>query len=253
LYKRAPTLHTGRVRLFLFCLIPFLALASNPSDDATEGTIRLSIPEPLIFDLVRPLGARTGEIEVNTLATWRKDGRIQWAPEVEMVVGRGIALEFELPGEGRQLTHYKLAAQGKLRRPGLFRNDRYIHGWQAITEIPRHGHEAETAGLYISGVRWSRAVSSLSLNGVAVEGNRGHRSASALLNNTLFAEWRSTPVLGLETNLRVRRGLTDAKIVPQIHRHLGSGLHLQAGIGVHRIPGHQTRPLVALRLVRELR
>jgi hypothetical protein len=241
------------VRLSLLCLVPLVTLASNPSDDAIEGTIRLSIPEPLIFDLVRPLGARTGEIEINTLATWRKGGRIHWAPEVEMVVGRGIAVEFELPGEGRHLTHYKIAAQGKLSRPGFFNHERYIHGWQAITEIPRGGHETETAGLYISGVRWSRAVSSLSLNGVAVEGNRGHRSVSALVNNTLFAEWRSAPVLGLETNLRVRRGFLEAKVVPQIHRHISGGINIQAGIGVHRIPGHQTRPIVALRLVRELR
>ena len=241
------------MRAFLLGLLPLFVLASTPSDDATEGTIRLSIPEPLIFDLVRPLGARSGEIEVNTLATWRKNGRIHWAPEIEMVIGRGIALEFELPAESRDVTHYKIAAQGKFRRPSFFKHERYIHGWQAITEIPRGGHEAETAGLYISGIRWSRAVSSLSLNGLAVEGHRGHRSASALLNNTLFAEWRSTPVLGLETNLRVRRSLLDAKVVPQVHRHLGGGLHLQAGLGIHRIPGHQTRPIVALRLVRELR
>jgi hypothetical protein len=244
------------VRLFVLLIflifLPVLANASNPSDDATEGTIRLSIPEPLIFDLVRPLGARTGEVEVNTLATWRRGGRINWAPEIEYVVGKGIALEFELPGEGRQLTHYKLAAQGTLPQ-GTLNRQRYIHGWQAITEVPRRGHEAETAGLYISGVRWTRAISSLSLNGMSVEGNRGHRSASVLLNNTVFAEWGASPVLGLETNLRIRRGSLDSRIVPQVHRHLGGGLHIQVGVGVHRIPGRQTRPIVALRLVRELR
>lgn len=140
-----------------------------------------------------------------------------------------------------------------MRRYGPLNREWYIHGWQAISEIPRSGHDAETAGLYVSGIRWSRAISSLSLNGLAMEGDRRHRSAAALLNNTLFAEWRSLPVLGLETNLRVRRGFLDAKVVPQLHRHIRSGINVQAGAGMHRIPGRQARPIVAFRLVRELR
>lgn len=32
------------------------------------------VPEPMVFDMVRPLGARAGELEVNTLAQTRLSG-----------------------------------------------------------------------------------------------------------------------------------------------------------------------------------
>ena len=44
------------------------------------------IPEPMLFDLMRPLGAERGELEVNTLvrpSVGRNATGVAWAPEVE--------------------------------------------------------------------------------------------------------------------------------------------------------------------------
>ena len=66
----------------------------------------LHIPEPLIFDLVRGLGAERGEFEANVLGEFPlgdKSGRgIEWAPEVEYAIVDGFALEFEVPFHGSE-------------------------------------------------------------------------------------------------------------------------------------------------------
>lgn len=38
------------------------------NNDAAMGSDELGIPEPLVFDLVRPLGSPKGEIELNLFA-----------------------------------------------------------------------------------------------------------------------------------------------------------------------------------------
>ncbi len=54
------------------------------------------IPEPMVFDLVRGLGARRGELEFNVLnlVPFRRGGpSYEWAPEVEYAVFDGFAVE----------------------------------------------------------------------------------------------------------------------------------------------------------------
>src|SRR5690606_26148017 len=58
------------------------------------------IPEPLVFDLVRALGAKKNELEANALVVTRfRRGRptFDWAPEVEWAVADDVAIELELP------------------------------------------------------------------------------------------------------------------------------------------------------------
>lgn len=242
-----------RIRLLLPLLLALCCSASTgipDDDDATEGTIRLSIPEPLLFDLVRPLGARIGEVEVNTLLVRPFRETVQWAPEIEVVVGKGIALEFELPFEGAELETWKFAAQGRLPRLPW---KRYIHGWQGIAEIPQqrtaHG---EVSALYISGVRWSRRVSTLSLNGLKLEGPRTSRRAVALLNNTVFHESKGRGAFGLESNLQLHRRNSAAVLAPQYHQRLPKQFHVQLGVGASWQASRAWQPMVALRLIREL-
>lgn len=220
-------------------------------DEATEGTIRLSIPEPMYFDLVRPLGARRGEVEVNALFVKSSGQHLGWAPEVEAVVGEGIALEFELPMEGVEIETWKVAAQAKLPRGSKIAR-RYIHGWQAIGEIARADVPHKAAGLYISGVRWSDRVSSLSLNGVEMQAQRQRVKALPLFNNTLFFEPRAGRTFGLESNLRVQRARTGIQFLPQMHQRLFANIHLQVGVGAARGPMQPWKPVLGWRLVREL-
>ena len=128
-----------------WCLAPLVASAlcfadrgqpRHDPDEGMEGSIRLGIPEPMIFDLVRPLGTAKGEFEVNSLfiAPLKRGGRAYWAPEIEYSFGRGLAVEFELPISGLEVESYKMAAQQKLpiRRTRMF-----THGLQGIGEIGR--------------------------------------------------------------------------------------------------------------------
>ncbi len=79
------------------------------------------IPEPMVFDLIRPLGAKRGEAELNSLGRIplsRKARQVdgvsdplglvrrsqdrqgtEWAPEIEYALTDGLAVEFELPME----------------------------------------------------------------------------------------------------------------------------------------------------------
>lgn len=49
------------------------------------------IPEPMVFDLMRPLHARAGEVEVNTIGILPPGGRLKWAPELEATLLDGLA------------------------------------------------------------------------------------------------------------------------------------------------------------------
>lgn len=170
-----------------------------PQNDPDEGglsSIRLQIPEPLVFDLVRPLGARRGEIEVNTLFVQPLTGRqrkLQWAPEVEIAFAEGHAIEFELPVEGVEVESYKLALQSKF--PAR-RSPRFTHGWQGIVEKGRHDFAWDTSQLYVTGLRWHENWSMLSLHGPRYFRPRGATGQwSMLMNSTLFYQPRRLPVL----------------------------------------------------------
>ncbi|MFN4261406.1 MAG: hypothetical protein ACK4RK_19140 [Gemmataceae bacterium] len=91
------------------------------------------VPEPMVFDLIRPLGARKGELEVNVLGLVpfrrtrspfsqfifitgadevpdKREG-FEWAPEIEYAPFDNFALEFELPMFDGKVEAFKGAAQ----------------------------------------------------------------------------------------------------------------------------------------------
>ena len=221
-------------------------------DEGLEGVIRLKIPEPLVFDLVRPLGATPGETEVNTLARLDlRTGKIKWNPEIEAVVLPWLALEFELPIENATLTTYKFAAQGGLKGIGGKRSP-YSHGWQTIYELGRQEFPSDFSALYITGVRWSPTISSLSLNGWQTIWGSTPREHAALVNNTIFWQRPNKPVLGFETNFRLRPESTSALLMPQIHFQLPRRWSLQVGMGAARADTSAWAPNVAARLIWEL-
>lgn len=233
-----------------------LALCMAPPvdpDEGSVGSIRLKIPEPMVFDLVRPLGAAKGELEVNSLFRQRLTGAhrsLLWAPEIEVTFAEGHAIEFELPAEGSSLESYKLALQSKLpARKSRF----FTHGWQGIVEKGRHGVAWETSQLYLTGVRWHPRWSSMSLHGPRYVRPRGARGEWQMLaNNTLFYQAPRRPVVGFETNLRAARASgVAALLMPQVHFHLGQRVQLQVGLGAQREPADRLRPAAGWRLIRE--
>ena len=75
----------------------------------------VSIPEPLMFDLVRGLGAKQGELEINSLADFPLNNGsnrgVEWAPEIEYALFDNFAIELEFPLNNFELEALKMAIQ----------------------------------------------------------------------------------------------------------------------------------------------
>lgn len=220
----------------IFCFVaPELrpARAQNRPVDPDEGTlssIRPRIPEPMVFDLIRPLGAQRGEIEVNSLFRFKpgdKPLRVLWAPEIEYAFLEGYGIEFEVPMENGSVDSWKGAIQGTL--PGPWKKT-FIHGWQALGETGRDGGHYKIDLMYLAGVRWNRNWSTFSMTGVERESGPSVRHAF-LGNYSLFFHLRDTISYGLESNIKGRgnsgRGLL---LMPQAQFRT-SRLNLQVGAG----------------------
>ena len=222
-------------------------------DEGVLGSVRLQIPEPMVFDLVRPLGAEKGEIEINSLFLQpfrRSHGALRWAPEVEVTYAEGHAIEFELPAEGFELESYKLALQSKF--PAR-KSPYFTHGWQGIVEKGRTGFAWDTSQLYLTGIRWHPRWSMMSLHGPRYFRPRGAPGSwSMFANNTLFYQAPRRPVLGVESNLEFSRQRGNyALLMPQVHFHLGHRIQLQIGAGGERHPGRRANAAASWRLIRE--
>jgi hypothetical protein len=230
------------------------------------------IPEPMVFDLVRPLGATRGEMEVNTLGMVplsRKTGRvnntpdplglvrrspdrqgIEWAPEIEYTIRDGLAVEFELPMENGQLEAYKGASQVTF---GTAFNHHFIHGAQAIVQYDLEPKLWTATWLYLAGVRLDKTWSLFGMFGPRHEIGpvTGGRKVELLSNLTVFADVTDRVVAGVETNVgQVLGGNTSLLVMPQIHHELGAFWMLQAGAGARFTSGF-TLPEIGFRLIRE--
>jgi hypothetical protein len=230
-----------------------LSLAA-PAAANTVGGAPL-IPEPMVFDMIRPLAAPRGELEANTLALFPINARgeeIDWAPEIEYAFANGWAVEFELPFEDARLAAYKFALQGTF---GTFANKRGVHGVQTIVEINRDTGRLDTSLLYIAGVRYSEKWSTLTMIGVNRPDDQplpGERRDDAILfNHSIFNDVGKHTVVGVETNIRAGRTNTKWLVMPQVHQRLSEKIMLQAGLGAQKSPQRSAHPTAAVRLIKE--
>ncbi len=230
------------------------------------------IPEPMVFDLVRPLGAKRGEGEVNILGIvpLARTSRtvddaadplglvrrspdtqgLEWAPEIEYTVRDGLALEFELPMENATVEAYKAAGQVSF---GTLFEHRYIHGLQVIGQYDRNAGLWTTTYLYLAGVRVNETWSVFGMFGPRFEHGAqiGGRNTEVLANVTLFADVTDRIVMGVETNFgQVLNGSPALLVMPQLHYEVGSHWMLQVGVGVRRTDD-LTLPEAGFRLIRE--
>lgn len=232
---------TGALFAGLACPGPLLADDKNPHTEAAgfrEGDGSLGsqggphVPEPMLFDLVRPLGASRGELEVNTLAEHARSGSAEWAPEIEFAISDGLAVEFELPFEGGTLEKYKVAVQGTL---GTLRGGRMIHGWQGIGYYGRETASYSWDLLYLNGAELQPRWSVFNMVGARRSDFSGERSYTALMNNSVFYDYSQKLTLGLELNHEIGQGAWRSRFAPQVHYDFNSHLHLQAGGGLSRL------------------
>lgn len=211
-----------------------------------------SIPEPMVFDLVRPLGARTGELEVNVLTVRPfSRGPTSWAPEVEYVYADGQSVEFEFPFEDGRLTQLKLALQGTF---GTGAGGRWIHGWQYIGLYDRDRRTTESSLLYISGYRFDARWSTLAMAGLRQVGFGAPGPTYLLFNHSTFYDADAATVLGVELNLRqgvVADETTRLRVIPQIHYRVTQLTSVQFGLGAEFRTGSEPGLFAALRVVRD--
>jgi len=221
------------------------------SEDFASSGHAVRVPEPLLFDLVRPLGAKRGELEFNTLAlfpwsatntkkdedqfgsgpTTRDRGGIEWAPEVEYAVADNFAIEFEFPFEDNVLEEYKLGLQWTL---GTAFDNHYIHGFQMLIEPTYSWEEWSTTLLYLGGIRFDDTWSALFMFGgrMNLEGPNNSESFERLFNASLFADLNYFTSVGLETNHAAKSdGTSEFILVPQIHLELAKHWQIQTGLG----------------------
>ena len=230
------------------------------------------IPEPMVFDLVRPLGAKRGEVEVNTLALVplrRKSKSVdgvpdplglvtrspdtqgtEWAPKIEFMVTDGLALEFELPMENAVLEAVKTAGQITF---GTAFDHRFIHGAQTILQYDLEPRLWTMTWLYLAGYRLDDMWSILGMFGPRAElGNAvGGNNVEWVTNLTLFADLTDRLVTGIETNFsQVFGGHSSLLFMPQLHYEIAKYWMIQAGVGA-RFTKEFTLPEIGFRIVRE--
>ncbi len=207
---------------------------------ATASSVE--IPEPMVFDLVRGLGAEQGELEVNVLAVAPLSSddvaAPEVAPEVEYALADGVAFELELPFEDDGLYSIKTAAQVTFaadERSGV------LHGAQVIVERVIAFDAWDIALLYIPAVRFDDSLSILAMVGVGgFVGPEIEDDIGLLANATLFHELDTRWTLGLEvdTELYADAG-GSVMVMPQAHwdSERFEHLTLQFGLGAVYVDG----------------
>lgn len=214
-------------------------------DDGTLGAEFPHIPEPMIFDLVRPLGATQGELEMNILARQLSNGNVEWAPEIEYAVRNGLAFEFELPLEDSTVQEYKFAAQGTLKD----HNAHFIHGWQVISRYLRQESSYSADMLYIAGYRFNERWSTLNMLGLSGEELAKHTKLRGLANLNVFYNLNKNLAFGIEMNSEFNRNSWRFAFTPQLHTNFTDKVSLQIGVGPSRLHSARTQWIIGSRLI----
>lgn len=242
---------------------PFEAAVRREPKAGSGGTRRPgpNVPEPMVFDLVRPLGVRRGELEANVLGfvplrrgrfrdpffsfitgADRQTGRrpaFEWAPEAEYGLFDNFAVEFELPMAGGRVEAFKGAAQYTL---GTAFDDRFIHGLQGILFVDRSNGAVTPTLLYLAALRFDPTYSGLLMLGFNHEfGGDNPAATQVLFNATLFAELTPRLTLALEANYASELdGSAGLLFMPQAHVRVTDRFTVQAGVGTRQQEGALT-------------
>lgn len=234
------------------------------AEDASSEDDQPRIPEPMVFDLMRPLGAHQGELEANVLGLFPIASRggdngvpdalglpgngVEWAPEVEYALMDGFTLELELPFENTHVAAYKGGAQWTF---GKAFGNTFIHGAQLIVEYERQPASWLPTLTYLAGLRIDRIWSVFGMfgfRGVTNPEDPGDE-LDGIMNVSVFADVAPQVTLGVETNLSESLGgKTNFLLMPQVHWEITDHFMFQGGIGA-RITDQNTLAEASVRLI----
>ncbi|PSJ15780.1 hypothetical protein [Nitrosomonas supralitoralis] len=225
----------------LFFILPYTFHAKG---ELRKGP---NIPEPMVFDLVLPLGSDRGKYELNTLFQYNeKNKTLETNPEFEYGYAKGHGIEFELPTENSSIQAYKVSLQGTFN---LFLTQHFIHGWQYIYQYNKQSKAHENSVLYIFGYQFNEKLSTLNMGGFRITDISSNGAVEGLMNANLFYGFSKKLLLGLEINWEVRTNLSDSILaMPQIHHLLAKHVELQFGMGMLNM-NHHYSPHVVTRIV----
>jgi hypothetical protein len=177
-------------------------------------------PEPMIFDLVDPLGAKRGETEINTLLDFSpRTGQLEWSPEIEYSFADDYAVEFELPIENTSVKEYKVSLQGTF---GKLDRGRMIHGWQAIGRRKNEEKAYAAEVLYLNDYKFSNKWSMMNMLGVRHTGIAKSGDFVGLLNNSVFYSFKENFSIGVEVNSEIDERKWRYRVTPQIQYNFGA-------------------------------
>ncbi len=238
---------------FVWRFAALLACAA-PAAASTVGGAPL-IPEPMVFDMIRPLAAPRGELEANTLGLFplaSPGEEIDWAPEIEYALFDGYAVELELPFANGRLQGVKIGLQGTF---GTLADNAIVHGWQYLGVVDRDNGKLESSLLYIVGARWNERWSSLTMVGINRPGAPVDRTLprdnALLINHSVFREMSSRTTAGVEVNWRTSSRQANWLLMPQLHQRLSPQIMVQAGAGLQKPARRAAHPSLALRMIKE--
>ncbi len=169
----------------ILCLLLFLAISTpNHAYNQNKPGQGPRLPEPMVFDLVLPLGAKKGEYEFNSLSQYNlKHKSTDVNPEFEYAYAKGHDIEFELPTHNSVTEAYKLSLQGTFN---FLNTDRFIHGWQYIGEYHRKDKGYENDLLHLFGYQFNEKWSTLNMAGFRLTDIKSKGVVDGLLNGNIF-------------------------------------------------------------------
>lgn len=188
-----------------------------------------SFPEPMVFDLMRGLDSKKGEMEVNSLFFSDNTHVINSSPEVEFAVADGFAFEIEMPIQNQQVEAYKIGSQLT-----LFNGPRFQFGLQGIYEKFNH---TEREDFYLTSIIDYQLSGRLFFVGII-----GGRSAVYqgvidhnvfIMNLSLFYQIKDQLFIGVENDKNFYFVDRPVKVstIPQVSLRINKVMRLQAGVG----------------------
>jgi hypothetical protein len=228
------------------------------------------IPEPIYFDLMRGLGAKQGELEVNSLTKVSKGLKPVISPEIEYAVFDNHALEFEFAIEDKIISELKLGYQFSFNK---YYN--YQHGLQFIYQFSTLEYAETYTAVYISGFRWGPRWSGLVMNGFEFFSGKNFLGAGALdqsddlpirrlfprniqsqryiWNGNLFYDLNKNWIFGMELNLQTNfKREREVLILPNVSYHSSKIFSMQMGIGLNKeLEANIYKPVLIMRMIGE--